>query len=96
MNHEVLDRLSDENNAFTYLCQRIHDDSGDNWRVLNIIDPYSDTMLNRVQQLMLGSELDAIRQRPDLLADAEPLVEKLSAALERALKIGGYLTFVGN
>jgi hypothetical protein len=96
MNHVELDRLRDGGDTFARLCQRIHRDAGTGWRVLTIVDPHSDTMLNRVQQLMLRSELAEIRQRPDLLADAGPLVEQLSAALERSLKIGGYLTFVAD
>lgn len=96
LNHVELDRVLDGGDTFARLCQRIHRDAGTGWRVLTIVDPYSDTMLNRVQQLMLRSELAEIRQRPDLLADAGPLVEKLSTAVERSLRIHGYLTFVAD
>ena len=95
INHDVLDRFSDEGGVFLRLCQRIRDESTDGWRVLNIVDPYSGTMLNRIQQVRLRAELAVLRQRPDLLADAGPVVEQIGAALERVLDDGGYLTFLG-
>ncbi len=95
INHEVLDRFSDDDGTFRELCRRVRDDATDDWRVLDIVDPYSDTMLNRVQQILLRAELVAVRRRPELLADAGPMVEQVGAALERVLEGGGYLTFVG-
>lgn len=95
INHEVLASLHDEDDMFARLCRRIHADPTVDWRVLNIVDPYSDTMLNRVQQVLLRRELETLRQRPDLLEDAGPLVDQIGAALERVLAEGGYLTFVG-
>jgi hypothetical protein len=96
VNHEVLDSFPDEDDRFLNLCGRVRHESTEDWRVLNIVDPYSDTMLNRIQQVLLRAELEMIRQRPDLLADAGPAVERIGAALERILDgDGAYLTFIG-
>jgi hypothetical protein len=94
--HEVLDDFSDEDGTFIRLCGRVRRDSAADWRVLNIVDPYSDTMLNRIQQLLLRTELEQVRQRPDLLEDAGPMVERVGAALDRVLDgDAAYLTFIG-
>lgn len=95
INHEILDRFSDEDDAFLDLCHRVRNESAVDWRVLDMVDPYSDTMLNRIQQVRLRAELAVVRQRPDLLGDAGPAVERIGAALERVLDDGGYLTFIG-
>jgi hypothetical protein len=94
--HKVIDSFSDEDDVFLHLCSRVRRDSTEDWRVLSIVDPYSDTMLNRIQQVQLRDELERIRRRPDLLAGAGPAVERISAALERTLDgDGAYLTFIG-
>jgi hypothetical protein len=81
---------------FMDLCSRVQRDSTEDWRVLSIVDPYSDTMLNRIQQMQLRDEFERIRRRPDLLAGAGPTVERISAALERTLDgDGAYVTFIG-
>jgi hypothetical protein len=65
--HKVIDSFSDEDDVFLHLCSRVRRDSTEDWRVLSIVDPYSDTMLNRIQQVQLRDELERIRRRPDLL-----------------------------
>ena len=94
--YKVIDSFSDGDDVFLDLCSRVRRDSMEDWRVLSIVDPYSDTMLNRIQQMQLRDELERIRRRPDLLAGAGPAVERMSAALERVLDgDGSYLTFIG-
>jgi hypothetical protein len=93
--HRVLDEFRDTPDAdFIRLCLRAAR-AGDDWPTLGIVDQYSDTMLNRIQQGRFITELIAILDRPDLLEGAGPMVRAVLDAAQRVYRDGGYLTILG-
>jgi hypothetical protein len=94
--HRVLDEFRDTTDAdFIRLCLRAARADGDDWPTLSIVDQYSDTMLNRIQQGRFVEELTAILDQPDLLQDAGPIVRTVLDAAQRVYRDGGYLTILG-
>jgi hypothetical protein len=91
-NHEVLRQFSDgPERDLLALARRMRDVS----EVMRIIDPYTDTMLNRIQQTVLRDELEDLLAHATLPASEDAIARDLLAAVVEAHEIGGYLMILG-
>jgi len=90
---EVLHRLDERLQRFNLVLWHT-DDWGDS-HCLRYVDPYSDTIFNRLQQLRILEELQALRGQVQSTEEAESV-----AAVEAFVKLATsvphqYLRFVG-
>jgi hypothetical protein len=92
--HERVRVLTDDpDNLFLNVCRRL---ARSGTTVLDVIDPYTDTMLNFVQLDRLIAELAAAQADGRLSAHESEIVRAVLEAAAEARRISGYLFFVGD
>lgn len=91
-NHEVVRRFNGGvAHDFLDLCRRMADSS----EVMRIVDPYTDTMFNRIQQRMLLEELNDLLAKSELTPTEVPVARQVLTAVQEAHDIGGYVMVLG-
>jgi hypothetical protein len=91
-NHDVVRQFSDgPDQGLLALARRMRDVS----EVMRIIDPDTDTMLNRIQQSVLRDELDDLLAHATLPSSEDQVARDLLQAVVEAYDIGGYIMILG-
>lgn len=92
--HERVRELTDDpDNTFLRVCRRL---TGLGTTVLDVIDPYTDTMLNFIQLDRLVTELGAALSDGELAPHESEIVQAVLDAATEARALSGYLFFVGD
>lgn len=85
--------VDDPANTFLNLCRRL---TKSGTKVLDIIDPYTDTMLNFMQLDRLIGELGTALDSGELPGRESEIAREVVAAAVEARGLSGYLFFVGD
>jgi hypothetical protein len=91
-NHDLVRQFSDgPNRDLLALARRMRDVS----EVMRIIVPYTDTMLNRIQQAVVRDELDDLLTHAKLPPNEDSMAREFLRAVIEAYDIGGYIMIHG-
>lgn len=93
MHHRVRSFTDDSANSFLGVARRCATNGS---RVMDVIDPYTDTMLNFIQLDRLIGELSALLASRELIGSEQDLVTEVLTAAKEARELSGYLFIVGD
>jgi hypothetical protein len=93
VHHRVRSFTDDSANSFLNVARRC---AANGSRVMDVIDPYTDTMLNFIQLDRLIGELGALLATDRLVEPERNLVVEVLDAAKEARGLSGYLFIVGD